>query len=62
MELFEGRVGGGGGGVGAKTMFRNRENVIFYYYFGEQGNKQVYFRGTRDHVPPWRASTILYMF
>ena len=23
--------------------------------FGEQGNKAIYFRGTRDRVPPWEG-------
>ena len=59
-ELFEGR--GGGGGKDNVWEQGKYENFFYYYYFGEHGNNQVYFRGTREHVPPGRASTILYMF
>ena len=26
-----------------------------FVIFGEQGNKQIYFRGTREQVPPWKG-------
>ena len=48
------------GNRGTTTILRNREHMKtnFRYFcriFGEQGNKPIYFRGTREQVPPWEG-------
>ena len=36
-----------------KKIFGNREHKKFFFsIFWEQGNKPIYFRGTREQVPP----------
>ena len=38
---------------GTRTILRNREHEKTNVQFlGEQGNKPIYFRGTREQVPP----------
>ena len=41
------------GNRGRKTLLGNREHKkTNYSFFGEQGNKPIYFRGTREQVTP----------
>ena len=46
------------GNRGTKTILGNREHKeTNFRLFWEQGNKPIYFRGTREQVPPFgRAS------
>ena len=41
------------GNSGTKTKLGNREHkkTFFFFILGEQGNKPIYFRGTREQVP-----------
>ena len=39
-----------------KTLLGNKEHKKFNFRFWEQGNKPIYFRGTREQVPPGKAS------
>ena len=47
---------------GTKTILGNREHKkTFFLILGGKGNKPIYFRGTREQVPPslhWRASLV----
>ena len=40
-----------------KTILGNREHKKNKSIFGEQGNKPIYFRETREQVPPWEGLT-----
>ena len=39
--------------MGTKAILAKIENQAFD--LGEQGKEAIYFRGTREHVPPWEG-------
>ena len=46
-------------GTGEQSQFWGTGKIGNKYFdFGEQGNKSIYFRGTRQQVPPGRAPFI----
>ena len=47
------------GNRGTKTILGNREHKkTIFSIFGEQGNEPIYYRGTREQVPPWEGLSI----
>ena len=44
------------GNRGTKTILGNRElKKTFFFGFGEQGNRLIYFRESREQVPHWEG-------